>query len=469
MIIQEYSIVSEKYKKLLFYYSGIIAVIIISFFYIHQILIASNNLFSTDFYKFYQSARFYFDGQNIYAKIIRPLNPTEALALHSNSFILPSDLNTPFFILLLLPFAWLSYSTALLVWSFISFIATCVGIFSILKSYPAIWQNKNLKLLAFTGFLLYFPTYANFCLGQVSSILFLITAGAWLALRNQHTSKAGILLGLAFSIKLFYGLFILFFIARKQWRALISFIATFIACSTVPLFYFGNSIYKNYFNTLQHIRWYASSWNASLFGFLYRIFGAGHEGNHALIKFPSLAYPIYIIIFALLSIYLLWIIRKSLSNNKIMSPQEKQDIIDWQYSLTIVLMLLLSPLAWLYYFTLLIIPFITIIRLNEKLTQFNLNFCLLILILLFSSFPNNYRLPIEMVKISMVVTWASYYFYALVLLLVLLIMVRSQLDKQELSVLNKNKFTPQIQLLLYLLAAYPSFITLAFATLSIVG
>lgn len=469
MIAREYLISHEKYKKPLLYYGGILAIIVISFFYIHQILIASNNLFSTDFYKFYQSTRFYFSGQDIYAKIIRPLNPAEALALHSNSFVLPSDLNTPFFILLLLPFAWLSYSKALLLWSVISFIATGTSIFLILKSYPAIWQNKNLKSWAFAGFLLYFPTYANFCLGQVSSVLLLMTVIAWLACRNEQNYKVGALLGLAFSIKLFYGLFILFFIARKQLRSLISFITTFIVCSITPLLFIDNSIYKNYVNTLQHVRWYASSWNASLFGFLYRIFGAGHEGNLALFNFPNLAYPAYIILFAVLSIYLLRVISQSSRKNNFLSMQERQDILDWQFSFTIILMLLLSPLAWLYYFTLLMIPFITIIRLNVKLAKFNLNFCLFILVLLFSSFPNNYRLPIEMVKISMVVTWASYYFYALVLLLILFVMIRSQLDKPEICMANKNKFTPQMQLLLYLLAAYPSFITLAFATLSIVG
>ena len=48
-------------------------------------------------------------------------------------------------------------------------------------------------------------------------------------------------------------------------------------------------------------------------------------------------------------------------------------------------------------------------------------------------------------------------------------MLRFQLDRKNSYVITKNKFTPNIQLLLYLLAAYPSFITLAFATLSIVG
>ena len=311
MITQEYWISLEKHKNTLLFYGGIIAIFIISIEYAHQLLIAANNLFSTDFYKFYQSTRFYFDGQSIYDKIIRPLNPVEAIALHNTSFILPSDLNPPFFILILLPFAWLSYSNALMVWSVMSFIATCAGILLVLKSHPVLWNNKALRLWAFAGFLLYFPTYANFCIGQVSSILLLITVSAWLACRNGQNSKAGILLGFALSIKLFYGLFIIFFIARKQWRALISLTATFLTSSIIALLFYGNEIYKNYFNTLQHVRWYASSWNASVFGFLIRIFGTGHEGNHALIKSPDLAYPVYFIISLSLLIYMVWIIRQT--------------------------------------------------------------------------------------------------------------------------------------------------------------
>ncbi len=462
-----------KYKNTLLYYGCYAAFIFIIGVYVHQIIISSNNLFSTDFYKFYQSVRFYFDGQNIYSNIIRPLKPIEALSLHHTlpRLILPSDLNPPFFIMLLTPFAWLSYGHALLCWSVITFCCSVLGILLSLKSYPEAWQNPNIRWYALAGLLIYFPVYANFFLGQLGSILLLITAAAWLQCRKKSYDIAGILLGFAFSLKLFYGLFLIFFLIRRKWRTLFIMITTYVSCSFAAFVFFGLSNYKHYLYTLNHIRWFAGSWNASLYGFLIRLFGTGHEGNHPIINYPSLGQPFYHIISIIILVYFVYQIHKSYQNEMRVADYNPRDELDWQFSLTLVVMLLLSPLAWLYYFTLLIIPFITIIRLIHKLRHFNFNFCLLIVILLLSGTPNYYRLPTEMVKLSMAITWANYYFYSLVLLFFLLFKIRVQMNKKEVIDRdnNRTKFSPNMQLLLYLLSIYPSLIIFTCATLAIVG
>lgn len=461
-----------KYKNPILFYCGILALMIITGVYIHQIIIASNNLFSTDFFKFYQSVRFYFAGQNIYSDIIRPLNYVESLALHKTHIILPSDLSPPFLIMLLTPYAWLSYSQALLCWSVITFFSTVLGISFVIRSYPTAWQNPIIRIYLLAGLLIYFPSYANFFLGQLSSILLLITAAAWLNCRKKSYGTAGVLLGFALSLKLFFGLFLLLFLIRKQWRALCLMLITYISCCLSALLFFGLATYQNYLFTLNHIRWFASSWNASLLGFFYRIFGIGHEGNHPLFNYPSFGHFLYIAISLLLLIYFIYEIHKSHQLENKLIDVNATDEMDWQFSLTLVVMLLLSPLAWLYYFTLLMIPFITIVRLSHKLKQFNFNFCLLIFILLLSGSPTYYRLPTEMIKSSMIITWANYYFYALFLLLLLLIKIRFQMNNREAAITTVNhhiKFTAHMQLLLYMLAVYPSFIIFAFATLKIVG
>lgn len=461
-----------KYKDSLLYYCGILALIIITFVYINQIIIASNNLFSTDFYKFYQSVRFYFAGQNIYSDIIRPLNQIESLALHKTHIILPSDLNPPFLTMLLTPYAWLSYGQALLCWSVITFFSTVLGISLVIKSYPSAWQNPTIRMYLLAALLIYFPSYANFFLGQLSSILLLITTAAWLNCRKKSYGTAGVLLGFALCLKLFFGLFLLFFLIRKQWRALCLMIITYLSCCFSALIFFGVATYQNYLFTLNHIRWYASSWNASLLGFFYRVFGIGHEGNHPLINAPLFGHFLYTALALLLLIYFIYQIRQSYQQENNLIEMKATDELDWQFSLTLVVMLLLSPLAWLYYFTLLMIPFITIVRLSHKLKQFNFNFCLLIFILLLSGSPTYYRLPTEMVKTSMVITWANYYFYALFLLLLLLIKIRYQMNNREIAIIpvkSNTKFTANMQLLLYMLAVYPSFIIFAFASLKIIG
>lgn len=450
----------ERYHLNLFYYFSLIALFLITLNYAYQILISSQHLFSTDFYKFYQSAHFYLNGQNIYNPIIRKFAHTNTS--NNVNLVLPSDLNPPFFIMLLIPLANLSYANALLLWSFISFISTVSGILLVIKSYPAAWQNKTIRLWALAALLIYFPCYANFYLGQVSGLLLLITAAAWFTCRSKKEYIAGFLLGFAFSIKLFFGLFLLFFLLKKQWRAFIIMLATFACCGFSALWFFSARTYMSYFNTLQQITWYGSHWNASIFGFLFRTF-SGNLHNIRLF---------YIIIAMMLIIYFVMAFRHLIHKDNINSEQQQIDQLDWQFSLTIILMLLFSPLAWLYYFMLLLIPYLTAIRLNKQSTSFNVNFCLLITILFLTGSPNNYIFPIDVVRKSIALTGGNYYFYALLLLLGLFILIGKQFTNR----LNKNlipknisQFNPQTQLLLYALAVYPSFLIFAFAKLAMVG
>ena len=453
------------FKNHLLYFCSFLALILITLVYAHKILIASNNLFSTDFFKFYQSARFYFQGQDIYDKILRPLTAAQAAVLHSKNLILPSDLNPPFFSLILLPAAWLSYGTALILWSALSFTATILGILLALKSYPTLWQHKIIRNWALAGFLIYFPTYANLTLGQVSGWLLLLTAGAWLASRAKQEKYAGILLGLALSVKLFYGLFLIYFLIRKQWRALIYMSVTYMLCTLLALGFFGIRTYQNYLMSLKNIMWYAGTWNASVYGFLSRVFSGGHEGNVPVINIPGVTSILYYLIALMLVIYFVWVVlqnnRKFNESGKI-NQNNAINIIDWEFSLTIVLMMLISPLSWIYYFTLLIIPFITILRLSNPIKNFNAHFLLLIGIMLLSSIPSNYRLPLELINNKMVFTWASYYFYALVLLFLALVFIRMAIihrDPIENCDISHQKLSLNIQVILYFLATLPSLIS----------
>ncbi len=456
----------DRNKNLFINLSACAAIIWIILVYSHALIFSSKILFSTDFYKFYQSALFYFEGISIYGKIVRPLTPAEVAFMHGTILVLSSDLNPPFFTLLLLPTAWLTYTQSFLVWSALSLIATIAGILISFKPYPALWNNLNLRLWGLVGFLLYFPSYANLRFGQVTSFLLLLTAGAWLASRKQKNYLAGFLLGIALSIKAFYGLFLIYFAVRKQWRLLFSFCATYIACTAISIVIFGVSAYKTYYLTLTKILWYSASWNGSILGFLTRLFGGDNEGNIPIFHLPFLTHPLFLISAGLLTLYLIWSTWHSMRLNNTLSAEAKLDHFDWGFSLTIVLMILIAPLGWLYYFSLLIIPFITILRISDKLSSFNMNLTLMSLILLLSSMPGNYQRPESVIQTPMILTWASYYFYALALLFVLLALLRNQMLNPKYQPTNysiHHKFSPVIQLILYLLAAIPSIITFGIA------
>lgn len=451
--------------------AGFIVLIVITIIYGHVIIHAANNLFSTDFFKFYQSTQFYFEGQSIYDKIIMPLNPVDAAFFQQKILILNSDLNPPFFTLILLPMAWLTYYQALLLWSSISAIATVAGILMVLTTYPALWHNRLLRLWVFIGFLVYFPTFANIRFGQVSSILLLLTAAAWLACRKQQVRRAGVLLGLALSIKLFYGIFLIFFAVRKQWRLLCYLIITYLTCALTALWFFGFRTYESYFAALRHINWIGTTWNASILGFLIRLFGGNNEGNLAVFNHPGITQPLYWIISLSLAAYLIttsWRDNKLPVINYSKLKIDGLDYFDWGFSLAIVVMLFVTPLAWLYYFPLLIIPFVTILRITAKVPTVNFNLILLSLIILLSGMPCNYERPKAITNAAMALSWASYYFYALVILVILMIFLRKQLLKikmQNVVSAQYSLLSPVVQTILFMVAALPSLLSFVIAVL----
>lgn len=454
------------YNKLISTLIALILILLIIAIYCHTLYISSHYLFHTDFFKFNQTARFYVEGQAIYDKIIYPLNDYEKSFWHSASLTLNNDLNPPFFTILLLPTIWLSYSTALLYWFALSLIVTVIALLLVFNAYERLWQNKAVCLWALAYWMLYFPNYLNNYIGQLSGFLLLITIIALRACHKNKLKSAGAFLGFALSIKLFYGIFLLLFAARKQWRAFNAMIMTFLVCSASALELFGMNTYKHYFSNLHNIYWYSSNWNASLLGFLTRLLGSNHEGNLPVFNVPQLTHPLYLIISAGLLIYFILSVRSPIYSETPIISRNDKDLLDWQFSMAIVLMLLISPLGWVYYFPLLIIPMMTILRLSENSADYNTNLILLCVITLLSSTPSHYRFPLQISETGMVFSWGSYYFYALILLFGLLLLLRKQFQTRNYQKMNipiQVKFSPVMQILMISVSAIPSLVALAVA------
>jgi Glycosyltransferase family 87/WD40-like Beta Propeller Repeat len=95
---------------------------------------------------------------------------------------------------------------------------------------------ETIWLLAFCG---YFSLRTNFLYGQYYVfLLFLLTLAFYFLHRDKHVS-AGILTGIAFALKLYGGPFLVYFAARRQWRALIGMIVATLGCLGVAILLFG--------------------------------------------------------------------------------------------------------------------------------------------------------------------------------------------------------------------------------------
>lgn len=406
--------------------------------------IAPDFLF-TDYGKFYQSNHFAKQGQSLYATVyvknLKPKNNTTDKVSR-----LSANLNPPFFQLLIYPLSFFGYFTSLKLWVAISVACGIIAaglIPSILKI-----NYSGLGFLLVLALFIYFPTFINICYGQVSLLLLPLLISAWGCARNNKSTSAAIFLGILASIKIFFGLFFLYFLIRKEWRALCLFIATGIICALLPLTIFSVNNYFDYQAVLHHIWWYSSSWNASLYGFLLRIFAISPEKNIALFNLPRLGHFLYLTLVFFLVIGLIKFLRPS----KYFTPSTKCDL---DFSIIIVAILLIGPLSWIYYFSFLIIPIVTLYKLaNDGYYSIEIKLLLIISIML-SSIPFANLNPEEIKQASDILLRAGIYFYALIILAGLLFFLRYQINQLQIPS-KKLPFSSYLNKLLYTMAFMPS-------------
>ena len=371
-----------------------------------------------DFSKFYLSARYFWEGKDIYAPV--PLstfrNPHDEI--FNKLQLLPPDkmksvpgnlhpnLNPPFQTLVMAPLGLIGYKQAFWLYSFLSITMGLVALVLISRELAAPKHDLPVLLGYLIVILGYFPSWVTIVFGQFSFILLLLITLGWLAARSGKDKMAGIYLGLAMSLKIFIGLFLIFFLIRRRWRLLSWFILTFIVLSLLPLLIMGIDTYKDYLSILSGITWYAASWNASFMGFFTRIFG-GSE-NLPLINRPDVALALTRICSLAFLCGLGWVAWPR-------EPATSPDQFDLGFSLTIVGMFLLSPLGWMYYFPALIIPAAVAWRLAGRLGPAIRYKLLLALAWILSTIPNHLISAPEMNTPQLWFTWAGFYFYSLLL------------------------------------------------------
>lgn len=194
-------------------------------------------------------------------------------------------------------------------------------------------------------FSIYNLTFGDIALGLNALIIFI-----FLALEKHKPTLSGLLLGIAVNLKLFFGLFFIFLLAKKEYAALCYSIFFAALISIVALYFYGPDAYASYTAVLHHIDWYGFNWNASYYGFLSRLFYNPSEKIATVFHVPLMVTYVYN---ALLAVYtwLIFAVCRRLKNN-----------FPLNMSFIITTMLLLSPLGWAYYFPFLLLCFIVVFK-----------------------------------------------------------------------------------------------------------
>jgi len=166
----------------------------------------------------------------------------------------------------------------------------------------------------------------------------------------------GILLGIACVLKLFPGLFVVYLILQKKWKALLSMIITIVITMLLTIEVIGINDVLHFFTTVitkDSSFWIAYPLNLSLESTVYFLF-IGGEQVIPLIHSRLLALLIISILdFALLAL-LIWQIHKLPS-----TPLGN----DLAYNAVIIVMLLLSPIIWQHIYPILLLILILLLKL----------------------------------------------------------------------------------------------------------
>lgn len=373
--------------------------------------------FKLDFSTFYSSILALMHGDNPYKTLIADYLPIPRT--------LSNNLCPPFFLILIYPLGWLSYHSGLLVWCLFSFLCGLIGAgiaFSLAFSKDTL-RKHGFNLLLF--YLMLFSTLMNLAIGQIGSILFFFIMLGYHYYLKERDYLAGILWAIIISIKLFPGLLFLFVLSKHRFKLLLTMIIACLCCWAIPLFIYGPQIYQHYFTLMSHISWYADSWNASIYGFLFRLFTFSYYVPQELRTTISL---IYFPIFAITLLLFYHLIRRS--------PAETNNhsVNHYRFSLTLVFMLLLSPLGWIYYFSLLILPLALcwskVVQETNASTRAS-GFWLLCLFLL--NFPFDYVRLGHIPHFITRTTLYSFHFYGLLMLAYLIIKAKELPGRQELK------------------------------------
>lgn len=314
-----------------------------------------------------------------------------------------ANLNPPIVLWMAKPLAQFSYHTALTIWSFFSFILGLIGA-SITFSYAFSAKFlKKYRLYLYLAYLSLFSTLMNISIVQLGSVLlFFIMLGYHFYL-TERNYLAGILWGIIIAVKLFPALLFFYVLKQRRIKVFTVMLATFLLASLIPLLVYGPTIYIQYYEMMSRVLWYGDNWNASFYGYIFRLFIDNRNTSLNLIPVETL----YLILFFS---SLIWYLKK-LGKNEINHLNHQP------FCLTLVMMLLLSPFGWLYYFSILILPLtLTWVTAIEDKTSQTKSILLWLISLILINFPLGYVGTRYMHNFIVRIGFASCYFYGLLLL-----------------------------------------------------
>ncbi len=306
--------------------------------------------FLPDFFQDWASARNHFEGLPVYG----PLE--EALGRYLGEHRRPSDAvftevnaHPPASVLFTVPFALLSYQEAFILWTELCLILLALSIWLVFRGL-GIRRDLDAGLTVFLLLLFCHPLVSHFQQGQWSILLLFLVTLCWSWERKGRPWLAGACLGMAAALKLFPGFLFFPFLICRRWRVLLGGLTGLLGLSLLTSVVLGWDTSRTYFREVlpRVVQYRGACHNLSLCGICYKLLAPLPHWMPVqftlLWQAPAIAAAAWLAasgaIVALLAPSL-W--------------KHRHDA-DRCLSLSIVAMLLISPVTWDHYLVLLVLP-----------------------------------------------------------------------------------------------------------------
>ena len=307
--------------------SVVLAIVFIAIYYRFQ----GDHL--NDFRVFYYSTQAWLAGQDMYGPTLATSVPVGGGLYHDLW-----NMNPPHFHLVLVPFALLPLPAAKFAWVVINLACLVASLIGITRTLNVRWTPAGILWTIFFS-AAFSATGALVATGQLTWMLMVPVTFAWIAARTGHWKRAAVLLGIAASVKAFFGVFLIYFLVIRRWREAAIMLIAGAAVGLAGLAVFGVMPYTRWVETLQTVDWPWAPMNASVAAFLARALSENPFFT-PLFNAPGLIRPLGLVLVALLSV---------LTFLRVRSVGVAADI-DRAFAALLMLALLVSPLGWIYYF-----------------------------------------------------------------------------------------------------------------------
>lgn len=282
-----------------------------------------------------------------------------------NNIVLHPTPHPPPMAVLSLPLGLLTYHQAAVLWFLLEFfclLLSCYQLvlwFSKTDGWPRVWQTGVLIFVL----LAWGPFMADLANGQIMIILMILLIWSWKAFISGKKTQGGIFLGIAVALKLIAWPIVVFWAFKRNWRTVGSALSVIILTNFFAGFLIGFDKLADYYLTIGPIISQVHSnhgGNFSAWSIGPRLFSGTGSEILFFIEAPPLVYaPKLARFFSLILPGILLITGLSMAVNK--------NNFDIAWGILICVTILISPVAWLHYLTLAVMPaFIVVSCLSSK-------------------------------------------------------------------------------------------------------